>query len=215
MHFHSRSPVRKEVRSPRRCMERARNAFHASTRRHRLHVSRTKAFKLSTQHFDFVSTRMTYEFLVLISMSDIQAKLDVEVSDIRGFLESRPPATSAVSCDCRPTRILHFDGGIGNRNVLEAVMSDVRKHQVIVTRATSCAVSPSLSLLSLEPSASRLARPRTHRQPLSAPHFFHQRSHPSTLLFVHPKMYEIANKYDVVGLKELAQEKFGRGCAAF
>jgi hypothetical protein len=34
-------------------------------------------------------------------------------------------------------------------------------------------------------------------------------------LLVHAKMYETADKYDVVGLKELAQDKFRRSCAAF
>lgn len=34
-------------------------------------------------------------------------------------------------------------------------------------------------------------------------------------LLLHAKMYEIADKYDVIGLKELVQEKFKRGCEAF
>jgi hypothetical protein len=32
-------------------------------------------------------------------------------------------------------------------------------------------------------------------------------------LLLHAKMYEIGDKYDVVGLKQLAREKFSRGCA--
>lgn len=34
-------------------------------------------------------------------------------------------------------------------------------------------------------------------------------------LLLHAKMYEIVDKYDVIGLKELVQEKFKRGCEAF
>ncbi|KAF1915942.1 hypothetical protein BDU57DRAFT_515747 [Ampelomyces quisqualis] len=34
-------------------------------------------------------------------------------------------------------------------------------------------------------------------------------------LLLHAKMYEIADKYDVVGLKELVQEKFKRACKTF
>jgi hypothetical protein len=34
-------------------------------------------------------------------------------------------------------------------------------------------------------------------------------------LLIHAKMYEIADKYDVVGLKELAREKFWIGCNTF
>lgn len=34
-------------------------------------------------------------------------------------------------------------------------------------------------------------------------------------LVVHAKMYEIGDKYDVVGLKDLAKEKFSRGCKHF
>jgi hypothetical protein len=34
-------------------------------------------------------------------------------------------------------------------------------------------------------------------------------------LLLHAKMYEIADKYDVVGLKELAREKFLRACAVY
>jgi hypothetical protein len=32
---------------------------------------------------------------------------------------------------------------------------------------------------------------------------------------IHSKMYEIVDKYDVVGLKDLAREKFKYGCARF
>lgn len=38
---------------------------------------------------------------------------------------------------------------------------------------------------------------------------------PSSQLLVHTKMYEIADKYDVAGLKQLAREKFSRGCKHF
>jgi len=38
---------------------------------------------------------------------------------------------------------------------------------------------------------------------------------PSTQLMVHAKLYEIADKYDVVGLKELVIEKFKRACHSF
>ncbi|KAI4659342.1 uncharacterized protein J4E78_005769 [Alternaria triticimaculans] len=37
----------------------------------------------------------------------------------------------------------------------------------------------------------------------------------STQLMVHAKLYEIADKYDVVGLKELVIEKFKRACHSF
>lgn len=37
----------------------------------------------------------------------------------------------------------------------------------------------------------------------------------SSQLLIHAKMYEVADKYDVVGLKELAREKFSRGCKHF
>jgi hypothetical protein len=33
------------------------------------------------------------------------------------------------------------------------------------------------------------------------------------MVLLHAKMYEIGDKYDVVGLKELAREKFIRSCA--
>jgi len=38
---------------------------------------------------------------------------------------------------------------------------------------------------------------------------------PSSQLLVHAKIYEVADKYDVVGLKQLAREKFSRGCKHF
>ena len=38
---------------------------------------------------------------------------------------------------------------------------------------------------------------------------------PSSQLLTHAKMYELADKYEVVGLKELAKEKFSRGCKHF
>jgi hypothetical protein len=38
---------------------------------------------------------------------------------------------------------------------------------------------------------------------------------PSSQLLTHAKMYEMADKYEVVGLKELAKEKFSRGCKHF
>lgn len=34
-------------------------------------------------------------------------------------------------------------------------------------------------------------------------------------LVIHAKMYEIADKYEVVGLKDLAKEKFSRACLKF
>ena len=37
----------------------------------------------------------------------------------------------------------------------------------------------------------------------------------SSQLLTHSKMYEMADKYEVVGLKELAKEKFNRGCNHF
>ncbi|KAJ6276465.1 hypothetical protein J3E71DRAFT_365776 [Bipolaris maydis] len=37
----------------------------------------------------------------------------------------------------------------------------------------------------------------------------------SSQLLIHSKMYEIADRYDVVGLKGLAKEKFNRGCNHF
>jgi hypothetical protein len=37
----------------------------------------------------------------------------------------------------------------------------------------------------------------------------------SSQLLVHSKMYEIGDKYDVPGLKELAREKFSRACREF
>jgi hypothetical protein len=37
----------------------------------------------------------------------------------------------------------------------------------------------------------------------------------SDQLLTHAKMYEIADKYDVVGLKDLVKEKFGRSCQHF
>jgi hypothetical protein len=37
----------------------------------------------------------------------------------------------------------------------------------------------------------------------------------SDQLLIHAKMYEIADKYDVVGLKDLVQEKFKRACGKF
>lgn len=38
---------------------------------------------------------------------------------------------------------------------------------------------------------------------------------PSSQLLTHAKMYELADKYEVVGLKELSKEKFSRGCKHF
>jgi hypothetical protein len=37
----------------------------------------------------------------------------------------------------------------------------------------------------------------------------------SDQILTHAKMYEIADKYDVVGLKDLVKEKFGRSCQRF
>jgi hypothetical protein len=37
----------------------------------------------------------------------------------------------------------------------------------------------------------------------------------SSQLLTHAKMYELADKYEIVGLKELAKEKFNRGCKHF
>jgi hypothetical protein len=37
----------------------------------------------------------------------------------------------------------------------------------------------------------------------------------SEQLLTHAKMYELADKYDVVGLKDLVKEKFGRACQNF
>lgn len=37
----------------------------------------------------------------------------------------------------------------------------------------------------------------------------------SSQLLIHTKMYEMADKYEVVGLKELAKEKFSRSCMHF
>jgi hypothetical protein len=34
-------------------------------------------------------------------------------------------------------------------------------------------------------------------------------------MMIHSKMYEIGDKYDVSGLKELSPEKFHRGCAKY
>jgi hypothetical protein len=34
-------------------------------------------------------------------------------------------------------------------------------------------------------------------------------------LMTYAKMYEVADKYDVVGLKDLSREKFDRGCISF
>jgi hypothetical protein len=38
---------------------------------------------------------------------------------------------------------------------------------------------------------------------------------PSSQLLTHAKMYELADKYEAVGLKELAKEKFSSGCKHF
>jgi hypothetical protein len=38
---------------------------------------------------------------------------------------------------------------------------------------------------------------------------------PASQLLTHAKMYEIAERYDVVGLKDLAREKFKLGCRTF
>jgi hypothetical protein len=37
----------------------------------------------------------------------------------------------------------------------------------------------------------------------------------SSQLLTHAKMYELADKYEVVGLKDLAKKKFSRGCKRF
>ncbi|KAI4639935.1 hypothetical protein J4E93_008734 [Alternaria ventricosa] len=51
--------------------------------------------------------------------------------------------------------------------------------------------------------------------PTSFPHSSLPIPGTSTQLMVHAKLYEIADKYDVVGLKELVIEKFKRACHSF